>query len=95
MKTTITGAIYANQYYQGDDISYTFFDFTPSEVSGWIRVVDHAIEVEIPGSFDIRAGQIEALRAKESQVRADFAKTITDIQRQISELQAIGCEVSA
>lgn len=95
MKVTIKGGIYAKQYHPGDKIDFTFFDFQPSEVSRWIRVMDQAIEIEVPDDFDIRPSQIAALQKKEQEIRAQFAAAVTEIHRQISELQAIGCEVSA
>lgn len=95
MKVTITGAIYAKQYHTGDKLEFTFFDFDPSEAFGWIRVMGHTIDVDVPADFDIRPGQIAALQKKEQELRAQFAAAVTEIHRQISELQAIGCEVPA
>ena len=95
MKVTIKGGIYAKQYYSGDKINFTFFDFNPSDAGGWIRVMDHEFEAEVPDSFDIRLGQVAALQKKEQELRAQFAAAVTEIHRQISELQAIACEVSA
>lgn len=55
----------------------------------WTLVGPHNFEVECPDDFDPRPHQIAALREKERQVRADFAKSITDIQAQIQSLLAL------
>ena len=50
------------------------------------------IEVEVPENFDPRPGKIAALQAEEEELRAAFAARVTEIQREISKLQAITYE---
>ena len=94
MKVTITGHIFAKQYSYEKTPDFTFFAFEPTLSSGYVKVMDHVIDVEIPDTFDMRAGQVAILEEQRRQLRADFAKSITDIERKISELTAIGCEVA-
>ena len=47
------------------------------------------IEVDVPDHFDPRPAQIAALEAQRQKVMADFQKSITDINRRISELSAL------
>ena len=47
------------------------------------------IEIEVPDDYDPRAQQIAALEAMKQKVMADFQKSVTDINRQISMLQAL------
>jgi hypothetical protein len=47
------------------------------------------IEVDVPDHFDPRPAQIAALEAQRQKVMADFRKSITDINRRISELSAL------
>ena len=94
MKTTINGFItFRPARYQGDVEYY----LQPCEMDdyGYITVMPFSIEVEIPDDFDPRAKQIELLRTKEQEVRAEFAKRITDIQREISKLTAIESSAEA
>jgi hypothetical protein len=95
MKVTIKGHIFAKQYIHEKTPNFTFFAFDPPITSGYVFVQDYAIEAELPDTFDIRAGQVAVLEEQRRQLRADFAKSITDIERKISELTAIGCEVQS
>jgi hypothetical protein len=47
------------------------------------------VTFDVPDDFDPRPAQVKALEAKERELRAQFAAAVTDIQRQISQLQAI------
>jgi hypothetical protein len=47
------------------------------------------IEIDVPENFDPRPAQIAVLEAKKQQVMADFQKSVTDINRRISELNAL------
>ena len=95
MKVAINGHIFARKYTFSETPEFTFFTFTPSMGSEYVHVQDHVIDVDIPDSFDIRAGKVAILEEQRRQLGADFAKSITDIERRISELTAIGCEVQS
>jgi len=60
-----------------DDSSYRSF------------VNEQEIEIEVEDGYDPRAQQIAALEAMKQKVMADFQKSVTDINRQISMLQAL------
>jgi hypothetical protein len=47
------------------------------------------VTFEVPDDFDPRPAQVKALQAKEQELRAQFAAAVTEIHRQISQLQAI------
>lgn len=92
MKITITGVInYRPATFEGQPEFH--FHMADMNDYGYVVVKEHSIEVEIPDDFDPRAKQIELLRKKEREIRAAFAKNITDIQREIGKLTAI--EVAA
>jgi hypothetical protein len=54
-----------------------------------VPVSEHTLICEIPDDFDPRAMQIAALEKAREQVRAEFARRITEIEAQINNLLAI------
>lgn len=52
------------------------------------------VEVEVPQNFDVRTARLNAIREQETQLRAEFQKRLTELQRQAQELMAIEMEVS-
>ena len=91
-KTVISGFITYEQtvYSNEPDISFTLYD--PRESSALQRRVvirEHSFEIETPANFDPRPSVIANLRAAATQARAEFEKRITEINREISNLQAI------
>jgi hypothetical protein len=70
------GRFQAISYEIKDDINHTYVG--PQE-----------IEVDVPDHFDPRSAQIAALEKQQQKVMADFRKSITDINRRISELSAL------
>ena len=52
-------------------------------------VCEQEVEVEVPDDYDPRAQQVAALEKQKQKVMADYQKSVTDINRRISELQAI------
>jgi len=62
--------------YQHESDHYTF-------------VCEQDIELEVPDNYDPRAQQIVALKEKRQKVMADFQKSVTEINDQISKLQAL------
>ena len=68
-----------------------FYTFKPKP-ENWpylVIVSEHSIEVEVPDDFDPRPELVKSLQEQQKKARADFEKLCTDIQRQISELQAL------
>ncbi len=47
------------------------------------------VTFEVPDDFDPRPAQVKALEAKRREIEAQFAAAVTEINRQISQLQAI------
>jgi hypothetical protein len=60
----------------------------------WTLVGPVEVEVEVPDDFDARPAKIAALEAEKQKLRAAFAARVTEIEREISQLQAITCEVA-
>ncbi|NBS75479.1 MAG: hypothetical protein EBS66_18640, partial [Betaproteobacteria bacterium] len=52
-------------------------------------VGEQEIEIEVPDDFDPRAQQLAVLQAMKQKVMADYQKSVTDINRQISMLTAL------
>lgn len=91
MKTTITGFISYRENVGGGD-EYKFFPFEMG-TAGYVTVMPLSIEVDIPDSFDPRAEKVKALQAEKIKLMADFQARCTQIEREISELTALTCEV--
>lgn len=91
MKVTINGFITYEKSPYMNKAKIGWCDFRPS-AGIWpdlIVVGEHSIEVEVPDDFDPRPNLIAALKEKEQKARADFEALITNIQRQISQYEAI------
>ena len=70
------GRFEAMSYQIKDDVNYSYVG--PQEVV-----------IDVPDQFDPRPAQIAVLEAQKQKVMADFQKSITDINRRISELNAL------
>ena len=92
MKVTIKGFIQCLNGGWSGGYGFNFFscDMTPH---GYINVMPHEIEIEIPDDFDPRPQQVAALEAEKQKARAEFQKRVTEIDRQIQSLLAIEHEV--
>ena len=83
--------------YQFDALPFearSFVDFRRFKPSGeydkgTALIREHQFEVDVPDDFDPRPALIENLRAIEKKAMADFQLKVTEIRRQISELEAI------
>ena len=95
MKVTIKSYVVAEKDLFSEKVNFLLWPYKPTEDNGIVLVRETEVEIEVPDDFDIRPSQIAALQKKEQELRAKFAAAVTEIHRQISELQAIGCEVSA
>lgn len=88
MKTvTINGFITYEKDFNDKD-RFSFFPFT-MEQSGYITVMPHSFEVDIPDDFDPRGKQVEQLQAEKQKAMADFQALVVSIDRKISELTAL------
>lgn len=89
---TITGWIVFNTFYaKHPDLWPSPYRFSPCDerLENEVAVQPHSFTVEVPADFDPRPGMVANLEAEKRKVQAEFAKRVTDIERQISELQAI------
>ena len=99
MKKTIKGFITykAPELWRGDGPTINFQTLKPeNHPEIWtdtVTVSEHSFEVEVPDDFDPRAGLITAIKAKQKKAAADFEALCTDIQRQISQYEALTMEV--
>lgn len=98
MKKTIKGFItYEHSRYAPENPRIAFNASMPENYpdifTDTVTFCEHTIEVDIPDDFDPRAGLIAALKARQVKAAADFAALCTDIQRQISQYEALTMEV--
>lgn len=89
MKVKTTIHIHHQQYSWEDTPTYTVFSVKLDDNEGRTYVGAQEIEIEIPDDYDPRAQKIAALEKHKQKVIADYQKTVTEINRRISELQAI------
>jgi hypothetical protein len=68
---------------------YELFPIKLDDTSYRAYVGEQEIQIEVPDDFDPRAQQIAALEAQKQKVMADYQKSVTDINSQISKLQAL------
>ena len=67
---------------------FTTHDSQVCEYTGTI-VCPHTLTFELPEKYDPRTGFIQSLQAERKKAQAEFQHRITEIDRQISQLQAI------
>ena len=73
------------------------FEFLPWDCRGWneksrdgrVFVKEHTSEIEVPDDFNPVPEQVAMLEAQKQKARADFQRTVTEIDRQIQSLLAI------
>lgn len=81
------------------------FDAMPTEVRftlqpyadmnfGGVYVGPVDVEAEVPDGFDMRSAKLKAKQEELAKVRGEFQARITQIQREINELQAIEMEAA-
>ena len=58
-------------------------------LSGYICVGTAEVTFDVPDNFDPRPEQVKALEARKRELQAQFAAAVVEIERQISQLQAI------
>lgn len=94
---TIPGFIHAKPLQDWEDegphvfqgYALSFWKFEDMKDQGYVHVCDASVSFAIPEGWDPRQGQIEALRAKETALRAEFQRRVTEIHAQINKLQAL------
>lgn len=90
MKHTFEMHLYQRQYDFDDAPSWVLSDHDFLAAEGRMYVGPVAVTAEVPDSFlDMREHQIKELREQEENVRAEFTKTLTEIQARIQSLLAL------
>jgi len=89
MKIKTTVHIHHSQHLWEETGEYLVFYAKLHDTAHRTYVCSQEIEIEVPDDYDPRAQKIAALEAQKAQAAADYQKTVTDINRRISELQAI------
>lgn len=89
MKIKQTIHIHHQKYSWEDESSYIIYSAQFDDTDYRAYICSQEIEIEVPDDFDPRPAQIAALRDQQTKAAAEYQKTVTDIQRRISELQAI------
>ena len=69
--------------------TFHLFSFKLDNTDSRVYVGEQEIEIEVPDDYDPRSALIAALKEEQTKAAAAYQKTVTDIQRRISELQAI------
>lgn len=91
MKTIeVKGFVLAQKNWR-DDLEYTFSTIELIE-HGYMTVCPHTLTFQLPEGFDPIAAQIAMLQQQRDKLRAEVAKRITEINDQISKLQALPYE---
>jgi hypothetical protein len=89
MKIKTTVHIYLTQFSWEQNGNYTVFSCRLEDSETRTYVGDQEIEIDVPENYDPRAQKIAVLEKQKQKAMADFQKTFDDINRRISELQAI------
>ena len=89
MKIKTTLHVYHTQYSWADEAEYQVFSFEAPKDEYRTLMCTREVEIEVPDDFDPREQQIEALLDKKQKAMAEHQKTMTQIERAISKLQAI------
>ena len=94
MKKTLKGFLHlSTESWTYGDLLFYQCDMSRSEHIGCVLIKPVEFEVDIPGDFDPRPAQIAVLDEKQKQAAAAFAALTTEINRQISQLQALEVSV--
>jgi hypothetical protein len=91
MKIRVEGFVVYTKYPWEDKPTYGIHAHDPSEYLGEHSAVmmKETFELEVPAVFDMRPGQIAALKAQKEKAQAEFAKRVIEIDAKINELLAL------
>ena len=89
MKVKIKAYVHYLKWAWEDKGEFEVFSCKFSDDEHRTFVCEQEVEVEVPDDYDPRAQQVAALEKQKQKVMADYQKSVTDINRRISELQAI------
>lgn len=88
MKVKIDGYIAARKEVWDVDVRYSFFSCDMSD-HGYVTVMPHSIEIDIPNSFNMDAAMIDLLMKKKEKLLNEFNKRIEEINEEISKYSAL------
>ena len=88
MKVTINGFIGWKKDSWERDGAFYFHPFEMSEY-GYVQVMPHSFEIEIPDDFNPIPKQVEILEKEKAKIRAEFTRRIAQLNDQIGKLQAL------
>ena len=89
LKIKATAHIHYAKWDWKDEVRYLVCPYKLEDTTAIAYIGEHEIEFEVPDDFDPRARQIAALEKKKQKAMADYQKTVTEINEQISKLQAL------
>ena len=89
MKIKTTVHAYFNRFSWEKEGQFIVYSVKLDDTESRTYIGEQEIEIEVPDGFDPTAQQIAVLEKQKTKVMADYQKSVTDINRRISELQAI------
>lgn len=95
MKITTTVHIHYIKYSWDEFGKYEVFSVKLDDMEHRVYVGEQEIEIDVPDNYDPRHQQIAALQEEQKKAAAAYQKAVTDIQRRISQLQAIELQPEA
>jgi len=90
MKVKTTAHIHYCKYDWDTEGKFEVLSFKADDDNYRTYVGEQEIEIDVPENYDPRAQKISALEKQKQKVMAEYQKTVTEINEQISKLQAIG-----
>ena len=74
----------------GIDVDFTVFGFDPSSGDpDYLLVGKTSVTFKVPDDFDPVPGMVASIEAQKKQLTAEFTARVADLNRRLSELQAI------
>ncbi len=89
MKIKLTAHIHYVKYNFEEVGEYQVYSCSLGDAEHRTYVGEQEIEVEVPDNYDPRPQQIAALEKQRQEIRAEFQKSIVEINERISNLQAL------
>jgi Tol biopolymer transport system component len=89
MKVKTTVYVYFSKYAWEEKGEYLVFYAKIDDDKNQTYVCTQEVELEVPDNYDPQAQKIAALEQQKLKAMADYQKTVTEINEQISKLQAI------
>ena len=88
MKVTIDGFICWKKESWKKEGEFSFWGFEVNSM-GYVTVMPHSMEVDVPDNFNPVPDQIAQLEREKAKVRQEFNDRIAQLNEQIGKLQAL------